>query len=112
MKYISQKAARRRKRGPSSHTDETVEVSSHNQLMLYYFNFGIEWQWSQSHGGLSWQLQSYPVLEPDHSLFQVCKSGTVEALQHYLSETPISPFSIDPDGFTLLDFTYMVGCSS
>lgn len=93
----------------SSNFELVVHKYSHLKLLSSFLGYGIDWQWGRHYDKISWQLQTYPVLDETHMLFQICKNDNLEVLQLFLSETRVSPFAVDPHGRTLLDFICQVG---
>lgn len=62
----------------------------------------IEFRFRNAYGSISRTLNTYPVLDYSAPIFQLCRIGNIRALQTLFSERKISPFSVTPDGYSLL----------
>ena len=68
----------------------------------FFVGYALELRYARSLGYISRSLNIYPVLSEDHTVFALCEEGDLSGLQIALIEKRVSPFVIDPHGWTLL----------
>ena len=66
------------------------------------FRKTFELRFSNSCGGISRSLSSYPILEGRAPIFDICRNGDLQGLQVALSSGDVSPFVLSQGGLSLI----------
>jgi hypothetical protein len=74
------------------------------------FSRCIEFRFVSLLGSIQGSLRTYPTIPDDHPVWSMCEVNDVEGIQKLFSNRQISPFSVAPNGRTLLHVrTIMAG---
>ncbi|KAM0794360.1 hypothetical protein BDR22DRAFT_695847 [Usnea florida] len=68
------------------------------------FRKTFELRFSNSCGGISRSLSSYPIIEGRAPIFDICRNGDLQGLQVALSSGDVSPFVLSQGGLSLIHY--------
>jgi hypothetical protein len=66
------------------------------------FSRCIELRFVNIFGSIQSSLRIYPTISDDHPVWDMCKTNDVEGIQRLFGNRQVSPFSVNPHGWTLL----------
>jgi type III secretory pathway component EscU len=72
------------------------------------FSRCIELRFLNLFGSIQSSLRTYPTISDDHQIWDMCKFNDVEGLQRLFSNRQVSPFSVNPLGWSLLHVRILV----
>jgi hypothetical protein len=77
-------------------------------FMPSFLSTCVEFQYISAFGSIQRSLRTYPLLQYDHPIWDMCEDGDLKGMQTILSEGQVSPFSVDSAGWTLLHVSCIV----
>ena len=89
---------------PNARKPKSKEVTNEKVIAVTpaLFRKTFELRFSNSCGGISRSLSSYPILQGRAPIFDICRNGDLQGLQVALSSGGVSPFVLSQGGLSLI----------
>jgi hypothetical protein len=89
-------------KGRRSKSGEWDNKNSTWIFMPSFFSRCIQLQCLDSFQSFGWSFRIYPIIPSLHPVWDLCVKGDLKGLQTMFSERQVSPFSVSPQGRSLL----------